>query len=198
MKRDTVNDPFLVNSVQRRPSHKRNSYRFGRVAGGTAASIFCVIILSIFLAMPITVLVIGTRYQDPRYCPIEPRISLFLIVHGSVSLVWIFLMILMILMAIFLATKNSTFVTCFAIVLTIVLYIILIFLLIWLIIGSVWTFSVNDRVIHEYDTVHNFYLYTYCHPVLYKFTFTYLIISYVLTAIQLCYQCMNSLSRSND
>jgi hypothetical protein len=106
-------------------------------------------------------------------------------------------MILMILMAIFLAAKNSTFVTCFAIVLTIVLYIILIFLLIWLIIGSVWTFSVNDRVIHEYDTVYNFEMF-YCHPVLYKFTFIYLIISYVLITIQCCFLRFNSQFRSND
>ncbi len=198
MKRDTVNDSFLVNSVQRRPSNRRTSYQWiSPIADGIVASIFSLIILSIFLAITITVLIIGTYYHHPRYCPGEPDISLYLIVHGSVSIVWIVLMILMILMAIFLAAKNSTFVTCFAIVLTIVLYIILIFLLIWLIIGSVWTFSVNDRVIHEYDTVYNFEMF-YCHPVLYKFTFIYLIISYVLITIQCCFLRFNSQFRSND
>jgi hypothetical protein len=106
-------------------------------------------------------------------------------------------MILRIVMTIFVVAKNSTAAICLSIMLTILLYIILTFSIIWLIIGGVWTFSVHNRVIHHYDTVHNFYLYTYCHPVLYKFTFIYLIVAYVLTAIQLCYQCMNSRFRSS-
>jgi hypothetical protein len=186
------NDPFLVNSIQRRPLYRCHSYRWiSPIGGGIATSIFSLIILSILLAISITVLVIGTRYRDPRYCPLESHISLYLIVHGSVLLVWIVFMILMVLTAIFIAAKNSTVVTRLAIMLTIVLYIILIFLLIWLIIGSVWTFRVNDRVIHEYDTVYNFDMF-YCHPVLYKFTFIYLIISYVLIPIQCCFLCLNS------
>jgi hypothetical protein len=107
-------------------------------------------------------------------------------------------MIVMILMTIVFAAKNSTVATCLSIMLTILLYIILIFSIIWLIIGGVWTFSVHNRVTHHYDTVHNYYLYTYCHPVLYKFTFIYLIVSYVLLSIQFCYQIKNSPSRSSE
>jgi hypothetical protein len=170
---------------------------WSRIVGGISASIIGLIILSIFLALPITELVIGTRYRDPRYCPIEPRISLFLIVHGSVLISSIIFMILRIVMTIFVAAKNSTVAICLSIMLTILSYIILTFLIIWLITGSVWTFGVHNRVIHHYDTVRNFYLYTYCHPVLYKFTFTYLIISYVLIAIQCCFQFLSSQFRSS-
>jgi hypothetical protein len=107
-------------------------------------------------------------------------------------------MIVMILMTIFVAAKNSMVASCLVIILTILLYLILTFSVIWLIIGGVWTFSVHNRVTHHYDTVHNYYLYTYCHPVLNKFTFIYLIVSYVLLSIQFCYQILNSPSRSSE
>ncbi|CAF1508671.1 unnamed protein product, partial [Rotaria sordida] len=66
---------------------KRSSSNVGLIVGGFAiVSVIGIVILSLLLAIPITVLVIGLHYRDPRYCPIEPRISLFLIVHGSVSI----------------------------------------------------------------------------------------------------------------
>jgi hypothetical protein len=199
MNNKMVLDPLLVNSGKHRPVNTNKSHsRIGGLFAGTAASICCLIILIILLAVPITVLVIGTRYRDPRYCPIEPRISLFLIVNGAVSIGWIIFTILTTVMAIFFAAQRSLISVVLVTILSIVLFLHLIFSIIWLIIGSVWTFSVHNRVTHEYDTINHFYPFNYCNPVLYKFTFIYLIISYVLIAIQCFYQCLTSAFRSRQ
>jgi hypothetical protein len=192
MKKDTVNEPFLVASVQQGPSPSRNSHKTGIVAVGIVVLIIVLIILIIFSALPITVLIIGTHYRDSSYCPIEPRISLFLIVHGSVVLSLIILMILIIVMVICTLTKHSMAAALLIVVLNILFYIILIFSIVWLIIGSVWTFRVYNRVIHEYDTVDNVPTF-YCHPVLYKFTFIYLIVSSVLVVLKCFFKCLSSL-----
>jgi len=199
MNNETVLDPLLANSTKRRPVNKKksDSWIVGLITG-TTASVFFLIILIILLAIPITVLVIGTRYRDPRYCPIQPRISLFLIVHGSVSIGWIVFTILTTIIAIVFAARRSLISVVLVTIISVVLFLNLIFSIIWLIIGSVWTFSVHNRVIYQYDTINHFYTYNYCNPVLYKFTFVYLIVSYVLIAIQCCCQCLNSGFRSRQ
>jgi hypothetical protein len=187
-------DPLLATSTKPRFVNKNKSRPWIRgVLVGTTASICCLIVLIILLAIPITVLVIGTRYRDPRYCPIEPRISLFLIVHGSILIGWITFTILTIIMAIIFAAGHSTISIALVVILSVLNFLILIFSIVWLIIGSVWTFSVYNRVIYEYDTINHFYLYTYCQPLLYKFTFVYLIVSWVLMAIQCCLQSFTAI-----
>ncbi|CAF1135505.1 unnamed protein product [Adineta steineri] len=193
-------DPFLVNSINKQSSNgNRNHPWTGRiVAGASILSIVGVIILILLLGIPISALVIGVRYRDPRYCPIEPRISLFLIVSGSISIGSIIFAILISLMTIFSIYQRSSVSIILAIILWIILILSSIFLIVWLIIGSVWTFSVHNRVIHDYDRINHFYLYTYCHPVLYKFTFVYLIVTYILIAISCCSRCFNCKSHSEE
>ena len=180
----------LLDDFDRQPiSKKKISGNWAvRACLGGIGSIICLIILVILLALPITVLIIGTRYRDPRYCPIQPRISVFLMVNGGVSLGYIIFSILALILITISASRRSFAAIILIIIFGIVLALVLIFSLIWLIIGSVWTFGVRNRVIHEYDRMNNFYLYTYCHPVLYKFTFAYLIVSYILIAFQCCQQ----------
>jgi hypothetical protein len=194
MKKEMHRDPLLVNSVKDRSLNKTKSQSWipCLVCGLASASIFCLIILIILLAIPITVLVIGVRYRDPRYCPIEPRISLFLIVNGSVSLGWIVLTIPLLVIAILAASYRSLSSIILSIIFTIISFLGMIFLIIWLILGSVWTFRVHKYVTHEYDTINHFYTFNYCHPILYQFTFVYLIVSYVLSVFQCCYYCLNA------
>ena len=71
------------------------------VATVAVASIVGIVILVLMLAIPISMLVIGVRYRDFYYCPIEPRISTFLIVAGSVSITWIVLSIILSIMKMF-------------------------------------------------------------------------------------------------
>jgi hypothetical protein len=101
-------------------------------------------------------------------------------------------------MAIVFAARRSSISVLLVTILSIGLFLNLIFSIIWLIIGSVWTFRVHNRVTYEYDIIDHYYPYNYCNPVLYKFTFVYLIVSYVLMAIQCCYQCLTSGFRSKQ
>lgn len=190
MNREIVLHPLLDNSVKGR-SFNENVSRpwFRRVLLSGGGSAFCLIILTILIALPITVLIVGIYYHDRRYCPVEPRISLFLIVHGSVSLGWIFLTFLSIVLLMMAARRRSSTATNPTIILYVILCLMTVFSFAWVIIGSVWTLSVHGRVIYEYDT--NYYLrpFHYCHSSLYEFTFVYLFFAFVFTIIQCFYQC---------
>jgi hypothetical protein len=198
MRKENDLDQFLVNSSEYRSVNENTSQSLVRclVGGVASASIFCLIILFILLIIPITVLVVGINYHDPRYCPIEPRISLFLIVSGSVSLGWIVLTIVVTILTIMAASRRPFNSVGLVIVLSVIILIITIFSIIWLIIGSVWTFSVYMWVTYNYDTMNNFYPYNYCQPELYRFTFVYLILSFILVVFQCSYYCFNSIFRS--
>lgn len=185
---EMTEEPFLVTSRNREHSHgKRHKSLTDRViAGAVIGSLLGLIIPITIMIMAIVPLIIGVRYSDPRYCPIEPRISLFLIVHGSFGLAYSTIEILLCIIILCNKRQRSTSFTTFIVFVSIFLYFGAIFICAWLIVGSIWTFRVNNQVTHKYDTLHNFYTYDYCHPVLYGFTFVYLIISYVLLSILCC------------
>jgi len=186
-------DQFLVDPSERKFFNENKSESWVRYLVGSVVtpSIFSLIVFGILLFIPITVLVVGINYQDARYCPIEPRISVFLIVNGSVLLGWIVLIIIVTVLTI-MATNHCPFIFTFlAIVFSIIIIISTIFLIIWTIIGSVWTFSVYYWITYYYDAQNNFYPYNYCQPELYRFTFIYLIFSYVFAFLQCCYYCFN-------
>ncbi|CAF1439067.1 unnamed protein product [Rotaria sordida] len=197
MKQETSAEPFIT--INLKENFVDNSYVkisqsktwIGHIDTGVAAaaSIYGLAVLIILLAVPIALLVIGSLYHDPRYCPIEPRISLFLIVSGSVILAVITLIIIISILTIFFAPLNSLKSRILPFILSIIILIGIIFSFIWLIIGSVWIFRVNKWVTHEYDIINNFYTYNYCHPVLYRFTFVYLILAYIFMVITCAYQC---------
>jgi hypothetical protein len=168
------------------------------VATVAGASILSLIVLSLLLVVPITALIVGIHYRDPRYCPIEPRISLFLIVSGSIALACGVVMILISVLTMFFASQRSSISIILGIILCIIIFLTGIFSTVWLIIGSVWTFSVRSGVTHRYDTINNYYTYNYCHPVLYQFTFIYLIVAYVGLGIQCCYSCYTNMCRSTS
>ncbi|UJR24710.1 hypothetical protein I4U23_006084 [Adineta vaga] len=145
-----------------------------------------IISISLFISM----LVIGILYRDPRYCPIEPRISNFLIVYASFGSGWIIASILFgLIVSTCLKDHRSSIDTVVVIVPQTTRVFGSFFSFIWLILGSVWTFQIRSRLTHEYDQINHFYTYNYCHPVLYKFTFSFLIVNYVLIAIYCCQWC---------
>lgn len=193
MNREIVLHPLLDNSSKGRSLNGKVSRPwFRRVLLSGVGSALSLIILTILLCLPITVLIVGIYYHDRRYCPIEPHISLFLIVHGSVSLGWILLTFISIVLIIMATRRRSLTATIPAIILYAILCLIMIFSFVWVIIGTIWILSVHGRVIHENDRNYYFYPFYYCHSSLYAFAFVYLFISYVFTAIQCCYQfCTN-------
>jgi hypothetical protein len=164
------------------------------VSGTTVGSIFGLVILILMLAIPISMLVIGVRYRDPYYCPIEPRLSHFLIVSGAVLLVWIIIVIFLSLVTMFFGYTSSKISLGCVFILSIKIFILLIFLIIWLIVGSIWTFSIRNRV--EYTINHPFHFYFYCHKTLYQFTFVYLIILFIFIPLLICFRCCTKIFRS--
>jgi hypothetical protein len=156
-----------------------------------ALSAVGIVILSMLLALPITMLVIGIQYRDARYCPIEPNISPFLIVGGATNLVTCIFMILLLVSTIVLSATRSVLVEVLLLVIQVLLIIVQLFSFIWIIVGSVWTFSVKSKV--QYN---NPYWRNFCQPLLYKFTFVYLIIAFILLALQIC--CNAALATRRD
>ncbi|UJR12516.1 hypothetical protein I4U23_016691 [Adineta vaga] len=195
MRKERDLEPFLVNSSKQRSFNEIPSQSWIRYLVGSVVSpsIFRLIVFFILLFIPITVLIIGINYRDPRHCPIEPRIRVFLIVHGSVLLGWILLLLIVSILTIRAATKNGPLnSTILVIVFSIIIILGTIFLIIWTIIGSVWTFNIYHWITYYYDTKTNFYPYNYCHPELYRFTFVYIILSYIIVFFQCCYHCFNN------
>ncbi|UJR24078.1 hypothetical protein I4U23_027046 [Adineta vaga] len=160
------------------------------------ASIVGLVILILMLAFPISMLVIGVRYRDFFYCPIEPRISRFLIVGGSVSIIWIILSIVVSLMTMFYAYTRSIITIICVVVLSLIILGLQIFSFIWLIVGSVWTFGIRNRVEHIINYPFNFPV--YCQKTLYQFTFAYLILIYIFMALQCCGQCCMNIWRAKQ
>ena len=175
------------------PSHPWIRYA---VSGAAVASIFGVIILVLMLAIPISMLAMGVRYRDFLYCPIEPRISHFLIVGGSISLIWIILTIILSIITMFFAYTRSIISVICVVILSVIIIIGQIFLIIWLIVGSVWTFSIRNRVEFIINYPINFRV--YCYKPLYQFTFAYLILIYIFIALQIFCRGLTSACRSKQ
>jgi len=146
-----------------------------------------VVILALMLAIPISMIAIGARYRHFYDCPIETRISHFLIVGGSTSLVWIVLTIVVSLLTMFVAYTRSLAGIIGVLVLTVIIFCLQIFSFIWLIVGSVWTFRIRNYVLYYYYDPFQFPW--YCNKTLYQFTYGYLILCYILLALQICSRC---------
>jgi hypothetical protein len=73
---------------------------------------------------------------------------------------------------------------CFNIVISIILGL---FLLIWFIIGCVWVFSKTGVVQFDATSSSN-----YCNPVLYKWTFALIIVTFIWAFIQCCISCFRA------
>jgi hypothetical protein len=173
------------------PSHPWVRYA---VAGAAVASIFGLVVLVLMLAFPISMLAVGVHYRDWRYCPIEPRISRFLIVGGAVSFVWIILTIILSVMTMFLAYTRWMIAVICVVILSVITIVGQIFSIIWLIVGSVWTFGIRNRV--QFTINYPFNIRFYCHRTLYDFTFAYLIMIYIFIALQLACRCCTFACRS--
>ncbi|CAF1472147.1 unnamed protein product [Rotaria sp. Silwood1] len=145
----TNQDPLLVSIPNYNKSNlKRSSSNVGLIVGGFAiVSVIGIVILLLLLSLPIIALVIGLHYRDPRYCPIEPRISLFLIVHGSVSIGCLIGNILFGVIVLLFIRRDSSLAVTLNFNSSIFTYTHVIFVWVWLIIGGVWTFSLSDAVV---------------------------------------------------
>lgn len=146
-------------------------------------SILGLIILSSLLIVSIIVLSMGFYFRHSYHCPIAPDISLFLIVAGSASIEWIILSFYLSIITIFSKYIRSRRLVIFIILIAWMIIITNLFLIVWLVYGSIWTLKVFDTV--QYTKPH---MKTFCKQSLYQFTLGYLILTYILSALQCWYR----------
>lgn len=166
------------------------TYMLGSVA---VASVFCIVLL-IALPIPVAALLIGIKYQNRNNCPLEPRISLFLIVQGASLIAWILLTMVISLLAIYFKNRRGPQLPILIILITLSIWLLNIFKYIWLMLGAIWTFSIVKKVQFSKQDENN-----YCHQTLYKFAYIYLIVLSVAMILESCCQVLRCCcSRKED
>ncbi|CAF0823681.1 unnamed protein product [Adineta ricciae] len=171
--------------IKEKSNHKVMSQLWFRVllVATTVKSILGLIILFGLLGLSICVFLVGFHFRQSRHCPIESKISLFLIIAGSGSIEWIVLSIILSTITIVLKHIRSFILVWFIILLALLILITNIILFGWVICGSVWTLKVFDSVQYTNRSMN-----TFCQQTLYHFSLGYLVMTYVLTALQCWYR----------
>jgi len=146
-------------------------------------SILGLIILFLLLVISISVFIIGFYHRHSSYCPIEPKISTFLIIAGSLSVEWIILSIILSTITIVRKHIQSLILISFIILIAVIIIMTNLFLVIWVIFGSIWTLKASETV--QYTNSH---LNTFCRQTLYQFTLGYLFVTYTLSVLQCWYR----------
>ena len=138
-----------------------------------------------FIAIPVGIIVAavhlkyGIQYLDE--CPIEPMITVYMIVHAAVGLFAIITVFVGVLIARGIYSRpqienNEKIARCLIIAILIFQVIVALFSLSWIIAGSVWIFSISgtQQGSNPADTT------TYCQTHLYRAAFALIIINYIL------------------
>ncbi len=146
-------------------------------------SVLGLIILFFLLVVSVSVLIVGSHFRYSRHCPMEPNVSLFLIVAGSVSTEWILLSFILSIITIIVKHIRSSILVGFIILTGLMIIIINLFLVIWVILGIIWTLKALNTV--QYTNPH---VNTFCQQTLYQFTLGYAVMTYILSALQCWYR----------
>lgn len=142
--------------------------------------------LSVSIAMPIAMIVIGAVYKDE--CPIQKNIPIWLIVAGSFGCLSTILRTISSCISLWkkqgataspedndenkFAKKNC------------LTSLVELFLFIWFILGNVWVYSIKQNVQYSPEIIQ-----TYCHQTLYLFAFWVITLSWIFTALFCCCCC---------
>lgn len=146
-------------------------------------SILGLIILFLLFLISLIVFIIALHFRHSTSCPIEPKISLFLIVASVVSTQWLILSAILSTITIIQKDFHSFVLVTFNILTAVVIIAINLFLMVWLILGGIWTLRALDSV--QYINPH---LPTFCELTLYRLTLGYLTFTYMLSALQCWYR----------
>jgi hypothetical protein len=115
-------------------------------------------------------LIFGIHYF--HNCPIQPRISLFLVVQGAVGIQLIVIHILTIVYIL----RITKFKYLFICIVAVLVFSISLFLFAWFIAGNVWIFSVTKQVQFTDQTKLN----SYCNSTFFHFSFWLIIVQYIM------------------
>jgi hypothetical protein len=172
-------------TINRQSNHVMMSYLWIRLLLIAAAvkSILGLIILFFLLVASVSALIVGAHFRHPHDCPIEPNISLFLIIAGIASVEWIILSFILSIITIVVNQIQSIMLVILIILTALMIIITNLFLFIWVIFGSIWTLKALDMV--QYTDPH---MNTFCRQILYQFTLGYLVVTYILSALQCWYR----------
>ncbi|CAF2866325.1 unnamed protein product [Rotaria sp. Silwood2] len=164
-----------------------------------SSSIFFIIV--IITIIPISQVFVGWHYSDA--CPINQSIPYYLTVAGIVGLVLVILIFVSQLMArtftrkmcdnvIDRTNQNRTtmLVGCGVCSIMCINLSLFIFLLGWSIAGWIWVLGVWHRVQYYHITDND-----YCHPILYKFTFSLLLLTISFQMVLFCFVCRKTCVR---
>jgi len=120
-------------------------------------------------------LIFGGVYNNQ--CPISQHIPEFLIVHGTIKLIWVACGVIAFIEAKFL--PNFDYIGILMIMNLIIQIGFALFFLIWFITGNVWVWSVNGTVQTSDSTATS----TYCQDTLYKAAEGIIVSTYIVFAI---------------
>lgn len=146
-------------------------------------SILGLLILFFLFLLSLIVFIVGLRFHHSYFCPVEPKISLFLMIAGVISTQWVILSAILSIITIVQTHFRSLIVISLNIAIALTIVLMNIFLIIWLIFGSLWTLTVLERVQYV-----NPNLDTFCDLTLFRFTLVYLIVTYILSGLQCWYR----------
>ena len=177
--------PYANDMDHQQSHHIIMSHRWIRLLliATAVKSILGLLILFFLFLLSLIVFIIGLYFHHSHSCPIEPKISLFLMIAGVISTQWVILSTILSTITIVQKHFRSLIVITLNLIIALTIVLMNIFLIIWLIFGSLWTLTVLDRV--QYSNPH---LNTFCELTLYRFTLVYLIVTYILSGLQCWYR----------
>ena len=159
-----------------------HSYPSTQGSGRNSSATLFGLIVAVLFSVPM--LVIGVVYKSQ--CPAQEWIPRFMIVQGAVACFSIVSVIFLTLMIIKGPETISSYVSMIYIIYNICE---MLFTFAWFIAGSVWTFSIKNRVQFINPNDQN-----YCHKTVYQYAFAVLIIGYIIIFLRCCCQCFISLT----
>ncbi|CAF0897128.1 unnamed protein product [Brachionus calyciflorus] len=134
--------------------------------------IFLIILAISMTAYPIAMIVMGSTNLNK--CTIEPKIPVWLIVSGSVSIFMAILIILSVIAQVTLKKVDTVIVS----IISLIVGIVGMFQFAWFITGNVWVYSKNGLV--DYNDTQSA---SYCDQSLYLFTFWTINVAYIFMGI---------------
>ncbi|CAF0777385.1 unnamed protein product [Didymodactylos carnosus] len=171
----------------KKPKHKANI--FTRLCAGGIGTVVSLLYLCFVLVVPVAKLTLGIIFIDQ--CPIEPNIPLYLIIAGSCGITVVLLLIISSGCALLRSFNNKEKTGHFLVMFIIsaatgIRRAVAVFLFVWFFVGNIWIFGVRSRGVQteRADSTP-----TYCHPVLYTFSFWLLIATYISAILTCCIKC---------
>ncbi|KAK6733910.1 hypothetical protein RB195_017586 [Necator americanus] len=163
----------LLASIRDADSARERSLLVKEIANEIAKNLVLTAVITVLILVSIFEIFIGLVNMND--CPVNKKIPIWLVVSGGTSC-------LRYIVATILSVKINKMGTLYAFRATWEAA-FSVFWLVWLILGSYWTYSVYNKVVHDIGTNN------YCDQLTYIFTFIRITASYVMIVLWICCFC---------